>query len=379
MMWCGAISPREYVTSSSEEEEGEEEIDSAATQCAPSPSVPAVAMPATAISEPIVVHVDIDYFFAQVEELRLGLRDRPLGVQQNMEVASVNYVAREFGLYNRISVTKAKRMCPGLVLVRGDNGVNGMQRYRAASQGVLRCVMGALDELQRSPTIGPSGSASRRRLMIFTCDCSGWVTDRMAPLWPGQDGCGTGLRRSLGCSARWGWGGRSFWLRWQPRGPRGSVPPPAAAVALFLTPRQAQTRALATDAITNAGTSRIHLCRARRGSSGRHHAGSGPRNCRGESCASASELSPSERELLYAARVADLKGAGLHGVSPATRRAVLGALGECATLGTVLAWLNRNQDKGAAVKCLDSHGVAALRKLLYTGCDGSAIRYFQPP
>ena len=98
-----------------------------------------------------IVHLDVDCFFAQVEEVRLGLHGEPLGVQQNMEVAAVNYEARAFGLFNRISVTEAKRLCPGLVLVRGDNGVNGMQRYRLASQAVLRCVMRALDALDAVP------------------------------------------------------------------------------------------------------------------------------------------------------------------------------------------------------------------------------------
>jgi len=81
----------------------------------------------------------------QVEEVRLSLRGRPLGVQQNMEIAAVNYEARAFGLHNRISVAEGVRLCPQLVLVRGDNGVNAMQRYRCAGQAVLRCVMTALD------------------------------------------------------------------------------------------------------------------------------------------------------------------------------------------------------------------------------------------
>ena len=63
----------------------------------------------------------------------MSLRGRPVGVQQNMEVAAVNYEAREFGLYNRISVAQALRLCPHLVLVRGDNGINAMQRYRHVS------------------------------------------------------------------------------------------------------------------------------------------------------------------------------------------------------------------------------------------------------
>jgi DNA polymerase-4 len=63
------------------------------------------------------------------------------------QVAAVNYEARAYGLFNRISVEEALRRCPALVLVRGDNAVNGMQRYRSASHGVLRVVMQALDNI----------------------------------------------------------------------------------------------------------------------------------------------------------------------------------------------------------------------------------------
>ena len=52
----------------------------------------------------MIAHLDVDCFFAQVEEVRLGVGGRPLGVQQNMEIAAVNYEACEFGLFNRVSV-----------------------------------------------------------------------------------------------------------------------------------------------------------------------------------------------------------------------------------------------------------------------------------
>ena len=81
----------------------------------------------------MIAHLDVDCFFAQVEEVRLSLRGRPLGVQQNMEIAAVNYEARAHGLYNRISVEEGLRKCPDLMLVRGDNGINAMQRYRCAA------------------------------------------------------------------------------------------------------------------------------------------------------------------------------------------------------------------------------------------------------
>lgn len=100
----------------------------------------------------VVIHLDVDCFFAQVEERAdPSLRSKPMGVQQNMEVAAVNYPARAYGLYNRISVAEAQKLCPQLVLVRGDNAVNGMQRYRSASHGVLRVVMQCLDTILPAP------------------------------------------------------------------------------------------------------------------------------------------------------------------------------------------------------------------------------------
>ena len=43
-------------------------------------------------------------------------------------------------------MAEGKRLCPDLVLVRGDNGVNAMQRYRRAGQAVLTCVMHSFDD-----------------------------------------------------------------------------------------------------------------------------------------------------------------------------------------------------------------------------------------
>ena len=36
--------------------------------------------------------------------------------------------ARKFGLFNRIDVSHALTLCPQLILIRGDNQVNAMQR-----------------------------------------------------------------------------------------------------------------------------------------------------------------------------------------------------------------------------------------------------------
>jgi nucleotidyltransferase/DNA polymerase involved in DNA repair len=107
----------------------------------------------------MIAHLDVDCFFAQVEEVRLSIRGKPLGVQQNMEIAAVNYEAREHGLYNRISLAEGLRRCPSLVLVRGDNEVNAMQRYRCAGQAVLRCVMQSLDDAEVAAAPACSGAS----------------------------------------------------------------------------------------------------------------------------------------------------------------------------------------------------------------------------
>lgn len=42
----------------------------------------------------VVIHVDIDYFYAQVEEvMNPELKEKPFGVQQGMNIVTCNYIA----------------------------------------------------------------------------------------------------------------------------------------------------------------------------------------------------------------------------------------------------------------------------------------------
>ncbi|KFP87916.1 DNA polymerase iota, partial [Apaloderma vittatum] len=71
---------------------------------------------------PVIVHVDLDCFYAQVEMLRHPeLRDKPLGVQQKYLVVTCNYEARKLGVQKLMSVRDAKEKCPQLVLVNGED------------------------------------------------------------------------------------------------------------------------------------------------------------------------------------------------------------------------------------------------------------------
>lgn len=69
-----------------------------------------------------IIHVDIDCFYAQVEMIRRPeLRHVPLGIQQKHIVVTCNYVARERGVKKLVFVSDAKKKCPDLVLVNGED------------------------------------------------------------------------------------------------------------------------------------------------------------------------------------------------------------------------------------------------------------------
>jgi len=88
----------------------------------------------------VILHVDMDAFFASVEQRRNeNLRGRPVAVCGRFPrtvVASASYEARAFGVHANMSLVEARRRCPELRCVEGDLG-----RYVNASirvMGILR-------------------------------------------------------------------------------------------------------------------------------------------------------------------------------------------------------------------------------------------------
>ena len=84
-----------------------------------------------------IIHVDMDAFYASVEQRDdPSLRGRPVAVGGRPEsrgvVAAASYEARKFGVHSAMSMARAVRQCPGLVIVPPD-----FRRYRAASQQVF--------------------------------------------------------------------------------------------------------------------------------------------------------------------------------------------------------------------------------------------------
>ena len=74
----------------------------------------------------IVAHLDLDAFYAAVEELEdPELRTKPLVVGGDPHgrgvVATTNYVARRYGIHSAMSCAEALRRCPHVVFVRPDH------------------------------------------------------------------------------------------------------------------------------------------------------------------------------------------------------------------------------------------------------------------
>ena len=101
----------------------------------------------------ILAHLDLDAFFAAVEELEQPeLRRKPLVVGGDPHgrgvVSTANYVARRFGIHSAMSCAEALRRCPNAVFVRPRHSL-----YREYSQAVWASVR----------EVVPAGRAHRAR------------------------------------------------------------------------------------------------------------------------------------------------------------------------------------------------------------------------
>jgi len=84
-----------------------------------------------------IVHVDMDAFYASVEQRDdPSLKGKPVAVggrpNQRGVVAAASYEARAFGVRSAMSMSKAVRLCPSLVIVPPD-----FSKYRTASNAVF--------------------------------------------------------------------------------------------------------------------------------------------------------------------------------------------------------------------------------------------------
>jgi len=81
-----------------------------------------------------ILHVDIDAFFASVEQIRNpALQGKPVIVGSGV-IASCSYEARKYGLYAGMPLRKAKKLCPHAEVLEGH-----YPTYRCFSRRVFEC------------------------------------------------------------------------------------------------------------------------------------------------------------------------------------------------------------------------------------------------
>jgi DNA polymerase IV (archaeal DinB-like DNA polymerase) len=103
----------------------------------------------------IVGHLDLDYFYAQVEEVEApSLRDTPVLVcvfsgrtEDSGVVSTSNYKAREYGVKSGMPIALAKRRLNGVegAFIRMDHG-----KYEVYSDRVMETLRGQVDVLEQA-------------------------------------------------------------------------------------------------------------------------------------------------------------------------------------------------------------------------------------
>src|SRR5213592_2471521 len=84
-----------------------------------------------------IVHIDMDAFYASAEQRDSpALKGQPVAVGGRPDrrgvVAAASYEARACGVYSAMSMARAVRLCPSLVIVPPD-----FAQYKAASNAVF--------------------------------------------------------------------------------------------------------------------------------------------------------------------------------------------------------------------------------------------------
>ena len=125
---------------------------------------PSAYTASTPASPTYILHCDLDCFFASIAERdNPALRDKPVAVchargaadsewspesfatsvTSTSSISSCNYLARSFGLHAEMSIGRARRMCPELVLVPYE-----FTKYAEASEAIYRVFFSVTHRIQ---------------------------------------------------------------------------------------------------------------------------------------------------------------------------------------------------------------------------------------
>lgn len=111
-----------------------------------------------------IIHLDVDCFYAQAEEIDRGLRrhpnehrdqpPRPLAVGQKHIIVTCNYEARKYGVQKLSSRQDAMRACPDLWIVEGSD----LRHYRNHSREIYQSFRTTVKRLMQDVGNGGNGS-----------------------------------------------------------------------------------------------------------------------------------------------------------------------------------------------------------------------------
>jgi len=93
--------------------------------------------------EKIILHIDMDAFFAQIEErenphfkgMPLVVGADPKGGKGRGVVATANYIARKYGIHSALPISRAYRLCPKAVFLPPDH-----QLYKRVSASIFKII-----------------------------------------------------------------------------------------------------------------------------------------------------------------------------------------------------------------------------------------------
>lgn len=106
----------------------------------------------------IIIHCDLDAFFAAVEEIHGNLdSDAPLIIGSDPKlgsgrgiVSTCNYSAREFGIRSAMPISEAWRRCPGPPIGNALYLRTNFRLYRRASKRVMRILSSYADKFEQA-------------------------------------------------------------------------------------------------------------------------------------------------------------------------------------------------------------------------------------
>ena len=100
---------------------------------------PSAAKLPTRKDDRVIIHFDYDCFYTSVVEASdPALKTQPLAIQQKQIIVTCNYEARKRGLHKLQLITEARRVCPEVIVVLGED----LTRFRDASKALYNYLRG---------------------------------------------------------------------------------------------------------------------------------------------------------------------------------------------------------------------------------------------